>query len=128
MFADPNDYDQRGTGFQRVINGRVDMGAFELHHVQVNDNSSDTDDGLPDNGITTLREAVNLANESDNQSLITFDPSLSGKSINLVGELEITETLTIDATTLETGVTIDAAWVLQGLSRGSRFWGRANPA
>ena len=28
-FAPPPDYDQRGTGFPRVFNGRVDIGAFE---------------------------------------------------------------------------------------------------
>lgn len=30
-----NDFDQRGTGFPRVVNGRVDIGAFELQPVVV---------------------------------------------------------------------------------------------
>ena len=30
-FTPPPDYDQRGLGFPRVINGRVDIGAFESH-------------------------------------------------------------------------------------------------
>jgi hypothetical protein len=29
-FASPPDNDQRGTGFPRVVNGRIDIGAFEL--------------------------------------------------------------------------------------------------
>jgi len=29
-FTPPPDYDQRGSGFQRVVNGRVDIGAFEV--------------------------------------------------------------------------------------------------
>jgi hypothetical protein len=29
-FTPPPDYDQRGSGFQRVFNGRVDIGAFEV--------------------------------------------------------------------------------------------------
>ncbi len=29
-FTPPPDYDQRGEGFPRVVNGRIDMGAFEV--------------------------------------------------------------------------------------------------
>jgi hypothetical protein len=29
-FSPPPDYDQRGTGFDRVVNGRIDIGAFEV--------------------------------------------------------------------------------------------------
>jgi hypothetical protein len=32
-FTPPADYDQRGTGFPRVFNGRVDIGAFEVQTV-----------------------------------------------------------------------------------------------
>jgi hypothetical protein len=32
-FTPPPDYDQRGTGFPRVFNGRVDIGAFEVQTV-----------------------------------------------------------------------------------------------
>jgi hypothetical protein len=32
-FTPPPDYDQRGTDFERVINGRVDIGAFEVQTV-----------------------------------------------------------------------------------------------
>src|SRR5262245_42401733 len=32
-FTPPPDYDQRGSGFQRVVNGRVDIGAFEVQPV-----------------------------------------------------------------------------------------------
>jgi hypothetical protein len=30
-FTPPPDYDQRGPGFPRVVNGRIDIGAFESH-------------------------------------------------------------------------------------------------
>ena len=30
-FTPPPDYDQRGLGFPRVVNGRIDIGAFESH-------------------------------------------------------------------------------------------------
>ena len=29
-FTSPPDYDQRGTGFDRIVNGRIDIGAFEV--------------------------------------------------------------------------------------------------
>src|SRR5206468_10890849 len=29
-FTPPPDYDQRGPGFDRVVNGRIDIGAFEV--------------------------------------------------------------------------------------------------
>ena len=32
-FTPPPDYDQRGSGFSRVVNGRVDIGAFEVQRV-----------------------------------------------------------------------------------------------
>jgi hypothetical protein len=32
-FTPPPDYDQRGSGFQRVVNSRVDIGAYELQTV-----------------------------------------------------------------------------------------------
>ncbi|MEM7315839.1 MAG: choice-of-anchor Q domain-containing protein, partial [Planctomycetota bacterium] len=105
--------DQRGPGFERVSNGRVDIGAVERDQITVNDNSSDTDDGDPNNGMTTLREAVNLANANDHHTLITFDPSLSGQSIDLVASLEINKSVDIDGTALDSDVTIDA----QGFSR-----------
>jgi hypothetical protein len=32
-FVPPADYDQRGSGFSRIVNGRVDIGAFEVQTV-----------------------------------------------------------------------------------------------
>lgn len=55
----------------------------------------------------SLREAIRDANAGDT---ITFDPSLSGATINLNasrGELKITKALTIDASALPNGITID---------------------
>ncbi|WP_146446537.1 right-handed parallel beta-helix repeat-containing protein, partial [Botrimarina colliarenosi] len=100
--GDPNfivttdQYDQRGASFARVNRGRIDMGAYETVELRVNDNAADIDDGDPDNGVMTLREAINLANASPAVDTITFDAGVFGQGILLGGtELEITDTLTI---------------------------------
>ncbi|WP_425397045.1 choice-of-anchor Q domain-containing protein [Aeoliella sp.] len=106
---DPQEFDQRGEApYVRVINGRMDIGAFEAVPQVVN-SLADTDDGDIYNGVTTLREAVNRANSLSYVDGIQFDPSLSGETILLVGgELLITNSLTIDATGLAESITIDA--------------------
>ena len=55
---------------------------------------------------TSLREAVKYG---ANNMIITFDPSLSGQTITLRGaQLLIDRSLTIDASSLAAGITIDA--------------------
>jgi hypothetical protein len=74
----------------------------------VNSNS-DVDDIDSDNDVTTLREAIRLANAMPGADRITFDASLSGQQIDLSGsEYEITEALTIEAEPLAQNVTINA--------------------
>lgn len=67
-------------------------------------------DSIADAGPGTLREAVLLANASvDVPDEIVFAPALSGATISLTsGQLEVTDALTIDASALPAGVTIDA--------------------
>ena len=106
-FMAPPDTDQRGV--LRKINGRIDIGAVELSRLVVNDNG-DLDDGLPNNGTTTLREALAFVATQPATSFIEFDPTEFGvvNSINIgsqlptiVNPLTITgpgqELLTIDA-------------------------------
>jgi CSLREA domain-containing protein len=67
--------DQRG--YLRPINGRIDIGAFELDSTQsgpnfVVNNTGDTDDGTCSTGHCTLREAINAANARAGDDTITF--------------------------------------------------------
>lgn len=103
-------FDQRGDSFLRVSGGRIDLGAFESQlNVLVVDTAFDDFDGNYQPGDLSLREAVQLANETPGHDLIAFDPSLSGQTLSLTrGELEITESLVIDASSLPERPTIDA--------------------
>ena len=57
----------------------------------------------------SLREAIEAANNQRGRDTITFDSSLSGATIQLAGsQLEITEYLDLDASSLAANVTIDA--------------------
>ena len=104
------------AGFDRILGGTVDLGAYELR--------ADTDlaglhvTSLADvvdltDGVVTLREAILNAQNGDT---ITFDVSLAGGTITLAdGELAISKSMTLDATALWNGgdelpgLTIDAA-------------------
>ncbi|MGJ8641072.1 MAG: choice-of-anchor Q domain-containing protein [Opitutaceae bacterium] len=80
-----------------------------LQAVTVTTNIDEDDGGLvaasgAGNGIS-LREAINYTTSGDT---ITFDPALSGNTITLSGQLLIDHDLTIDASALTYGITIDA--------------------
>ena len=63
-------------------------------------------DGSILDGDVSLRDAISIATPGET---IDFDPSLSGGAIDLVlGELAITRSLTIDASSLASLVTLDA--------------------
>lgn len=70
--------------------------------------TADTDDGSLNpalGGGVSLREAVN---HSPVGSLITFGPALSGQTITLGGtQLVVAKSLTIDASSLPLGITVD---------------------
>ncbi|MFV2068619.1 MAG: Ig-like domain-containing protein [Pirellulales bacterium] len=69
----------------------------------------DEDNGNTDPGDLSLREAINLANDTPGRDAVIFDSSLDGGTISLLlGEMEITEALVVDATSLASGLTIDA--------------------
>ena len=88
--------DQRGTGFTRIVDGTVDIGAveFQLSYFLV-DINSDLDDGDYSLGQLSLREAIKLANASSSVNTIIFDPSLAGQTIILNSELVISDDLTL---------------------------------
>jgi hypothetical protein len=108
-FIAPPAFDQRGAPFARVFGGTIDIGAFEFAPLAVVNNTSDVDDGDPFNGMTSLREAINLANSNPGPDAIEFDLALSGQTIPLGGsELRITDAIIIDASMLSNHVTINA--------------------
>lgn len=89
--------DQRG--FQRVAGPFTDIGAVEFQ-----DASPIVTTNL-DAGVGSLRYALNYA---PNGSLVTFDSGLSGASILLTsGEIRLTKNLTVDASALPGGITIN---------------------
>ena len=104
--------DQRGAPFLRNDGNGVDIGAYEQQTLAANSFVVTTANDELDfsNTDTSLREAINLANVSIGADTITFDPAVfSGGADSLIRlggtELEITDTLTIDASTA-TDVTI----------------------
>ena len=105
----PTDFDQRGAPFTRVVGAAIDMGAYESQSLGlVVDTLVDELDGSILDGDVSLRDAIALAESGET---ITFDNALDGGVIELdiaLGELTITDALTIDATALAGGLTIDA--------------------
>ena len=91
------------------IDGTLTISNIKFYDSIVVDNTGDVDDGNYGPGQLTLREAVNLANSIAGIDKITFAPSLAGQTIKLGGtELAISQSLTIDASSLASPVTIDA--------------------
>ena len=104
---DNNHRFQSNTGFHR-----------KLHFEQCEDRrmlteiftvKSYLDITMPGEGLT-LRQAIEDAEQSPGEDTIIFDSSLDGQTITLTEgtALEITESVTIDATMLPNGLTIDA--------------------
>jgi predicted outer membrane repeat protein len=100
--------DQRG--FPRFVGAHADIGAVE---VQINPAAASlvvttNNDFLTDatnNGVS-LRSAVSYAAA---KATLTFAPTLSGSTINLNSVLNLTGSLTIDASGLSNGITINGS-------------------
>ena len=83
-FTPPLFFDQRGPGFDRVVNGRIDKGSFEVQpHGPVVTNTNDSGPG-------SLRDALAGANDGDT---ITF--AVTGAIGLTSGELVINKNITI---------------------------------
>jgi VCBS repeat-containing protein len=76
----------------------ADLGAFEdVHAIEVT-TLSDTVD--PNDGVTSLREALAIANaDTGHADTITFDPGLAGGTLHLASTLDVTNAVTIDGDT-----------------------------
>lgn len=97
-------FDSRGTPHLRIHNRRIDMGATETQFLLV-DNLNDESDGNYSSGDLSLREALE---NSDEGGRVLFDSDLDGKTILLqLGQLEIDNSMTVDASNLVNGLTVD---------------------
>jgi hypothetical protein len=86
-FTPPPFYDQRGPGFDRVHNGRIDIGSFELvGPVRIVSTTADS-------GAGSLRQAIADANNGDT---IQFAAPLNGQAITITtAELLIDKSIAI---------------------------------
>ena len=105
--------DQRGSGFERILNGdaddtaTVDIGAFEAPFSGDLLVSTDTDisDGNFGTNELSLREAIEIANERSGADTITFASNVFTGGDNSVirltqGELVITDSLSINGSSV----------------------------
>jgi hypothetical protein len=88
-FTPPPLYDQRGSGFPRVFNGRLDIGSVEAQPIGTTLIITTT----ADSGAGSLRDTIATASAGDT---IEFAPGLSGQTITLTSDqLVIDKSLTI---------------------------------
>jgi hypothetical protein len=86
-FIPPPEYDQRGPGFPRVMNGRIDIGSFEVFHA-----ATITVINAADSGAGSLRQALASASDGDT---INFSGSVTGTITLTSGELLVGKSVTI---------------------------------
>ena len=92
------EYDQRGPGFPRLVNDRVDIGSIELQLTDslVVDLALDESDGDYSAGDLSLREAVEIANSTTPAERISFAESLWDQVLMLsLGELLLESSLSL---------------------------------
>jgi hypothetical protein len=70
----PGPFDQRGPGYPRIVNGTIDIGAFQSHIFAVQNTQ--------DHGTGSLRQAILDANTIPGSTVITFLPGITG-TINI---------------------------------------------
>jgi hypothetical protein len=93
--GNPLTTDQRG--FPRSSGGKVDLGAVEMQLSSFSLVVSTLADKYDDTSAgTSLREAIALADTESTPQTITFAPGLTGTITLTLGELKITNSMTID--------------------------------
>jgi parallel beta-helix repeat protein/predicted outer membrane repeat protein len=100
--------DQRGTGYPRIVNGTVDIGAFE-GSIPLPQTTFVVTNTLDDGSVGSLRWAVNEANSTPGANTITFDATVfaTAQTITLSGtQLELTDTTTEAIVGPKAGVTV----------------------
>ena len=86
-FIPPPFYDQRGPGFDRVHNGRIDIGSFEVLGTILTVTSTS------DSGAGSLRDTIAAAGDGDT---IQFAAALNGQTITLTSaELVVDKNIAI---------------------------------
>ncbi len=85
--------------------GSIPVDIVEFPSFIVNTAADDTDEY---DGVTSLRDAILLANAEPDANTITFDSSLAGQIIELNNQISITSSTTINATDLSENVIISA--------------------
>jgi len=105
-------HDQRGLPFVRNAGNSTDIGAFEFQTLFLTVNTpSDISDGSF--STLSLREAIDLANTNSGEDVIRFAPNqFEGSVFDVIhlrlGELTITESVTIDGEDLAVVISGDA--------------------
>jgi hypothetical protein len=94
------EFDQRGEGFPRIVENRIDIGAFEVQQPQIVVGTLvDESDGDFSPGDLSLREAVEIGNSRSDAPGIAFAASLTGSGpatiMLALGELLVRRSLDI---------------------------------
>jgi predicted outer membrane repeat protein len=112
-------YDQRGVGFSRVLNGRIDMGAVEstpLMNLTVDNLEDELDDNFAP-GDLSLREALAVILPGGN---ITFAATMQGTLTLTMGELVVNRNMSIAG--------LDPTVLTLSADHGSRIFSITNNA
>ncbi|MBP5622579.1 MAG: hypothetical protein J6X44_11260, partial [Thermoguttaceae bacterium] len=119
---DPGKYYLSVEGTGKIVDGKViytdyaSLGAYTIKAVEAPSLVVTSTDDVVDeeDGVISLREAINYAGAGGLGSTITFDPSLKGKTLTITQNFTLNKAITIDASSLydsandAPGVAIDA--------------------